>query len=147
MMFLLLCLTSLNMTLCICPCCCKWHHFMLFDGRVLFHCIHVPRLFMHSFVDGCLGCVRVLASPSAETLGACAPSSVPRLKRTSWHRAAVSRSLFWLSALCCCVSLLGLLEQRTASWVTSDQGSMLSVSEAGSPRSRCQWGLFLLRPL
>ena len=36
--FLLLWLTSLNMTLWVHPCCCKWHYFILFDSWVIFHC-------------------------------------------------------------------------------------------------------------
>ena len=46
------------------PCCCKWHYFTLFYGRVIFHLyiyIHTHTFFIHSSVDGHLGCVHVLA--------------------------------------------------------------------------------------
>ena len=40
----------------------KWHHFVLFYGWVVSHCIYIPHLFLiHSSVDGHLGCSHVLA--------------------------------------------------------------------------------------
>ena len=27
------------------PCCCKWHHFILFYGWVIYHCTYVPHLY------------------------------------------------------------------------------------------------------
>ena len=44
------------------PCCCKWHYFILFYGWVIFHYIYVHHIFfIHSSVDGHLGCIRVSA--------------------------------------------------------------------------------------
>ena len=43
------------------PCCCKWHLFCSFCGWELFHCIYVSHFFIHSSVDGHLGCFHVLA--------------------------------------------------------------------------------------
>jgi len=45
----------------ICPCCCKWHYFILSNGWILFHCMYVQHLIIHSFVDGHLGYFHVLA--------------------------------------------------------------------------------------
>ena len=38
----------------------QWHYFVLFYGRVIFHCIYVPHL-LYSSVDGHLSCFHVLA--------------------------------------------------------------------------------------
>ena len=44
MIFLLLCLTDFTQydTLCVHPCYCKWHYFILFYDWVIFHGIYVP---------------------------------------------------------------------------------------------------------
>ena len=44
----------------VCPCCCQWHCFVLFSGWVIVCCARVHRIFMHSSVAGCLGCLHVL---------------------------------------------------------------------------------------
>ena len=50
----------------ICPCCCKWHCFVLFYGWVMFHCIYIHHiLFIHSSVNGHLSCFGVLATVSS----------------------------------------------------------------------------------
>ena len=49
---------------------CKWSSFIPFCGWVIFHCIYVPHLFIHSCVSGHLGCFHVLAlvnSPAVNT--------------------------------------------------------------------------------
>ena len=40
-----LCLTSLNMIICVYPHCCKWHYFILFNRSVIFHYIYVLHLY------------------------------------------------------------------------------------------------------
>ena len=32
------------------PCCCKWHDFVPFYGRVVFHCVYKPHLLNQAFV-------------------------------------------------------------------------------------------------
>ena len=46
MIFVFLCLTYFTQynNLYAHPCCCKWHYFVLFYGRVIFHCVYVPHL-------------------------------------------------------------------------------------------------------
>ena len=60
MIFVFLCLTYFTQydNLWVCPCCCKWHYFVLFYGGGIFHCIYVTHLY--SSVDGHLGCFHVL---------------------------------------------------------------------------------------
>ena len=43
------------------PCWCKWHYFICFYGWVIFHCIYVPNLLDHSYINGHLDCLPVLA--------------------------------------------------------------------------------------
>ena len=56
--------------------------------------------------------------------------------------------LFWCLPITLCISLLGLLKQNTTDWVpyTAELYSF-TVLEVELPRSRCQQGQFLLRPL
>ena len=46
MTFLLFCLTYFTQydSPQIHPCCCKWHYFIIFNDRAIFHCIYAPRL-------------------------------------------------------------------------------------------------------
>ena len=64
--FLLLCLTSLSMTISrsICVAANEWHYFILFNGWIIFHCICVPHL-LYPFpcqwifrLLPCLGCCK-----------------------------------------------------------------------------------------
>ena len=46
------------------PGCCKWKFFILFYGWVIFYCMHMYThhiFFIHSSVDGHLGCFHILA--------------------------------------------------------------------------------------
>ena len=57
------------------PCCLKWYYFILFYGWIVFHCVCVcicmyiyHIFFIHSCVDGHLGCIFVLAFVNSATL-------------------------------------------------------------------------------
>ena len=40
----------------------KRQDFILFNGRIIFHCVYIHYIFfIHSFVDGHLGCFHILA--------------------------------------------------------------------------------------
>ena len=41
-------------------CCHKWQDFIPFYGWVIFHCIYIPHIFIHSSPDGHLGCFHIL---------------------------------------------------------------------------------------
>ena len=47
MIFAFVCLTLFSMV--IHPCCCKWHHFIIFYGWIIFHCISTPH-FLYFFI-------------------------------------------------------------------------------------------------
>ena len=61
--FLLLCLIYFTQydNLSVHPCCYKWHCFILFNGRVIFHAYMYFIFFIHASVDGHLGCFCILA--------------------------------------------------------------------------------------
>ena len=40
---------------------CIWHYFTVFNDGVIFYCIYMPILFIHSSVGGHLACFHVLA--------------------------------------------------------------------------------------
>ena len=42
-------------------CCRKWQKFVLFRDCVVFHCMYVAHLLVHSSIDGHVGCLHVLA--------------------------------------------------------------------------------------
>ena len=44
------------------PCCCKWHYFILYDGWVVFCCITLYHIFIHSSVGGHLACFHIVAT-------------------------------------------------------------------------------------
>ena len=50
------------------PCCCKWHYFILLYGWVIFHCIYIPHLLIHSTIDWHLGCFLILAIVSSAVM-------------------------------------------------------------------------------
>ena len=62
MVFVFLCLTHFTQhnALKVYACCCKWQDFILFYGRVIFHCVPIPQFF-HSFIDGHLVFFHTLA--------------------------------------------------------------------------------------
>ena len=41
--------------------CCKWQHFILFYGQIIFHHTYMSYFFIHLSVDKHLGCFHVLA--------------------------------------------------------------------------------------
>ena len=43
------------------PCCSIYQYFIAFYGWIIFHCMYIPQLFIHSSVDGLLGCFHLLA--------------------------------------------------------------------------------------
>ena len=62
--FVFLCLIYFNLhnTLQVIRCCCRWQNFILFYGWIVFHCIYIYHIFfIHSSVDGHLGCFHILA--------------------------------------------------------------------------------------
>ena len=70
MIYVFLCLTYFTQydNLQVYPCCCKWHNFILFYGSVMFHCIMYHFFFIHSSVNGHLGCFHVLSIINSVTM-------------------------------------------------------------------------------
>ena len=74
--FLLLCLTYLTWydALWVHPCCFRWHYFILFNGRVIVHCICVPHLlypFLCRWAFRLLPCLGFCKQRYNEYWGAC----------------------------------------------------------------------------
>ena len=69
MIFVFVWLTSFTVTISMShPCCCKWHYFLLGNnGWVIFHVYTHCICFIHSPVEGHLGCVHVLAIVNSVT--------------------------------------------------------------------------------
>ena len=70
MILLFLCLadfTQITISRSIHVACCKGHYFILFNGRIMFCCVHVQH-FLYSSVDGHLRCFHVLAIVNSATM-------------------------------------------------------------------------------
>ena len=68
--FVFLCLTyfTYHNALEVHPYWCKWQDFILFYGWIIFHCMNIHDFFIHSFMDGHLGCFCVLAIVNSATM-------------------------------------------------------------------------------
>ena len=72
MIFVFLFLSSLSIVISRYPCCCKWHKFPTFYNCIVFHCLSIYHIFIHSFADGPLGCflvVLAIISSAAMNIG------------------------------------------------------------------------------
>ena len=75
---------TLNDNLQVHPCCCKWHHFLLFDDWVIFHCVFPPPffsivslyhiIFIHSSFNEHFCCLRILATTISTAVNIGVPS-------------------------------------------------------------------------
>ena len=69
--FVFLCLTyfTYHNALQVHSCCCKWQHFILFYGWIVFHCVCVCVSIISSSVNGHLGCIHILVNNASVNIG------------------------------------------------------------------------------
>ena len=70
MIFVFICLTYFTLydNLQIHPCCCKWNYFILVFMAEYYSIIYMCHIFIHSSVDGHLGCFHVLATVNSAAM-------------------------------------------------------------------------------